>query len=239
MTYCLGIKVREGLIGLADGRITSGSELTSARKVTLHGPNGSQFFIMTSGMRSLRDKALAYLERDRHAMAASYPTMLDAVQGYTKALRQVIDEDKGAVEHSNLMFNLHAIIGGQLAQDREATMFLVYPECNWIQVDERTPYLSIGVMAYGKPILDRALRFDTPLRTALKLAYLSFDSTRLSSSDVGFPLDLVTYHLQDRKWRERQFDDFDLREQGKWWNEHLTKLASTMPDGPWLEGLLP
>ena len=42
-------------------------------------------------------------------------------------------------------------------------------------------------MAYGKPILDRALRFDTPLRTALKLAYLSFNSTRLSSSDVGFP----------------------------------------------------
>ena len=239
MTYCLGIKVREGLIGLADGRITSGNELTSARKVTLHGPNGSQFFIMTSGMRSLRDKALAYLERDRHAMAASYPTMLDAVQGYTKSLRQVIDEDKGAVERSNLLFNLHAIIGGQLASDQEPTMFLVYPECNWIQVDERTPYLSIGVMAYGKPILDRALRYDTPLRTALKLAYLSFDSTRLSSSDVGFPLDLVTYHLLDRKWRERQFDDFDLREQGQWWNEQLTQLASTMPDGPWLDGLLP
>jgi putative proteasome-type protease len=239
LTYCLGIKVHEGLIGLADGRITSGSELTSARKVTLHGPNGSQFFIMTSGMRSLRDKALAYLERDRHAMAASYPTMLDAVQGYTKSLRQVIDEDKGAVERSHLLFNLHAIIGGQLSDDQEPTMFLVYPECNWIQVDERTPYLSIGVMAYGKPILDRALRYDTSLRTALKLAYLSFDSTRLSSSDVGFPLDLVTYHLQDRKWRERQFEDFDLREQGEWWNEHLTQLASTMPDGPWLDGLLP
>ena len=134
MTYCLGIKVREGLIGLADGRITSGSELTSARKVTLHGPNGSQFFVMTSGMRSLRDKAVAYLERDYNAMGASYPTMLDAVQGYTKCLRQVIDEDKDAVERSNLLFNLHAIIGGQLTNDREPTMFLVYPECNWIQV---------------------------------------------------------------------------------------------------------
>ena len=27
--------------------LTSGSELTSARKVTLHGPNGSQFFVST------------------------------------------------------------------------------------------------------------------------------------------------------------------------------------------------
>ena len=239
MTYCLGIKVRDGLIGLADGRITSGSELTSARKVTLHGPNGSQFFIMTSGMRSLRDKAVAYLERERRTAGIPFVTMLDAVSAYTQCLRRVIDEDKGAVDRSHLVFNLHAIVGGQLSGDEEPTMFLVYPECNWIQIDERTPYLSIGVGGYGKPILDRALRYDTPLRTALKLAYLSFDSTRLSSSDVGFPLDLVTYHLQDRKWRERQFDDFDLHEQGQWWNEHLTQLASTMPDGPWLDGLLP
>jgi putative proteasome-type protease len=237
LTYCLGIKVREGLIGLADGRITSGTQLTSARKVTLHGPNGSQFFIMTSGMRSLRDKAVAYLERD--LKQETVPTMLDAVGVYTKSLRRVIGEDKAAVERSNLAFNLHAIIGGQLAGDDEPTMFLIYPECNWIQVDERTPYLSIGVTGYGKPILDRALHYDTPLRTAAKLAYLSFDSTRLSSSDVGFPLDLVTYHLSDRLWRERQYEDFDLREQGLWWNEHLTQLANAMPDGPWLDGLLP
>jgi putative proteasome-type protease len=238
LTYCLGIKVRDGLIGLADGRITSGTQLTSARKVTLHGPNGSQFFIMTSGLRSLRDKAIAYLERDRRAAAVPYATMLDAVGAYTQCLRRVIDEDRNALEHSHIAFNLHAIIGGQLAQDEEPTMFLVYPECNWIQVDERTPYLSIGVTGYGKPILDRALHYDTPLRTALKLAYLSFDSTRLSSSDVGFPLDLVTYHVSDRRWRDRQFDDYDLREQGLWWNEHLTQLANAMPDGDWLEGLL-
>ena len=175
MTYCLGIKVRDGLIGLADGRITSGTQLTSARKVTLHGPNGSQFFIMTSGLRSLRDKAIAYLERDRRAAAVPYATMLDAVGAYTQCLRRVIDEDRTALEHSHIAFNLHAIIGGQLAGDEEPTMFLVYPECNWIQVDERTPYLSIGVTGYGKPILDRALHYDTPLRTALKLAYLSFE----------------------------------------------------------------
>jgi len=239
LTYCLGIKVREGLIGLADGRITSGTQVTSARKMTLHGPNGSQFFIMTSGMRSLRDKAVAYLERERRTAGTPYATMLDAVSAYTQCLRRVIAEDKEAVERSNLAFNLHAIVGGQLSGDTEPTMFLVYPECNWIQVDERTPYLSIGVIGYGKPILDRALHYDTPLRTALKLAFLSFDSTRLSSSDVGFPLDLVTYHVNDRLWRERQLNDQDLREQSQWWNEHLTQLANTMPDGPWLDGLLP
>src|SRR5258706_5548699 len=42
------------------------------------------------------------------------------------------------------------------------TLFRSY----WIQIGERTPYLAIGNTGYGKPILDRALRFETPMRTA-------------------------------------------------------------------------
>src|SRR5262249_41165793 len=128
--------------------------------MTLHGPNGSQFFLMTSGRRSLRDKAVAYMERERRTAGIPYATMLDAVSAYTQALRRVIDEDKEAVDRSNLVFNLHAIVGGQLSGDEEPTMFLVYPECNWIQIDDRTPYLSIGVGGSGKPVLHPALRHD-------------------------------------------------------------------------------
>lgn len=238
VTYCLGIRVREGLVGLADARITSGAQVSSARKITLHGAGGSQFFIMTSGMRSLRDKTIAYFERDQ-VSRAGIETMLDAVGAYCKALRQVDDEDRAAVQRSNLTFNLNAIIGGQLAGDKEATMYLVYPEGNWIQLDERSPHLSIGVTGYGKPILDRALRYDTPLRTALKLAFLSFDSTRLSSSDVGYPIDVLTFSIADRKWREGQFNFDDQREQCQWWNENLTRLVTQMPNGRWIDGLLP
>lgn len=237
MTYCIGIRVREGLVALADARITSGAQVSSARKITLHGAQGSQFFVMTSGLRSLRDKTLAYLERDRGGKALE--TMLDAVGAYCRALRQVDDEDRAALQRSNIAYNLHAIVGGQLAGDSDATMFLVYPEGNWIQLDERTPHLSIGVTGYGKPILDRALRYDTPLRTALKLAFLSFDSTRLSSSDVGYPIDVLSYALTDRKWREGQFNYDDQREQSQWWNENLTRLVTEMPNGRWIDTLLP
>lgn len=238
MTYCLAIKVHEGLIGLADGRITSGTQVTAAHKLTLHGSPDARFFIMTSGLRSVRDKTVAYLERDRQ-QRGDYPTMLDAVGAYTQCLRRVTEEDKEALSRSSLAFNLHTLIGGQLAKDEDPTMFLVYPEGNWIQVDERTPYLSIGITTYGKPILDRALRFDTPIRTAMKIAYVSFDSTRLSSTDVGFPIDVITYHTADRQWRERQYVYDELREQSQWWNQHLTELARTLPDGPWIEPLLP
>jgi putative proteasome-type protease len=239
MTYCLGIKIRDGLIGLADGRITSGSQLSAARKVTIMGAGGHKFFIMSSGLRSVRDKTLAYLRRDMgRRRGENYPTMLDAVSAFTDCLRRVDEEDREALEKSKLNFNLHAIIGGQLADDPEPYMFLVYPEGNWVEVDQRTPYLSIGATAYGKPILDRALRFDTNMQTALKLAYLSFDSSRFSSADVGYPIDMVTYCNGDNRWRESQFDYDELAEQRQWWNRNITDLAQRMPDGPFVDQLL-
>jgi len=238
VTYCLAIKIEQGLVALADSRVSSGSQVTHARKADLIGGGGHQFLVMTSGLRSVRDKTLAYLEKALTGLRRPLPTMLDAVTEYTRCLRRVAEEDREAIEGSQMSFNLHALVCGQLRDDDEPTVYMVYPEGNWVEVTERTPYLSIGATAYGKPILDRALKFDTAMSTALKLAYLSFDSTRTSSMDVGFPLDLFTFTIADRTWREVQYDYEDLQEQRQWWNEHLTRLAHDMPDGPWVDDLL-
>jgi putative proteasome-type protease len=236
----LAIKVREGLVCLADGRVTSGRQVTAARKVSLHGGVDAQFCIMTSGLRSVRDKTLAYLDRALDTRnGRSIGTLLDAVDLFAKCLRRVAREDRSALKASSLAFDLHCLIAGQLPNDPEATIFLVYPEGNWIEVDPRTPYLSIGHTAYGKPILDRALSVDTPITRALKLAYLSFDSCRTSAADVGFPIDLLVLPAGERRWREVHYDYDDLREQRIWWNEHITQLADEMPEGPWVDALLP
>jgi putative proteasome-type protease len=238
MTFCVGIKIADGLIALADGRVTAGTQVTSARKVSFHGRSRHRFLVMTSGLRSVRDKAVAYLDRAIDA-GETLGSMLDAVNAFARCLRQVAAEDKAALKEAGLDFDLHAILGGQLADDAEPNLFLVYPEGNWIQVDERTPYLSIGQTAYGKPILDRALRPGTSMPMALKLAYLSFDSSRFSSASVGFPIDFLTYGRADRQWRQTQFDDDDLRAQRQWWNTNISALVQQMPDGPWLEALTP
>ncbi len=240
MTYCLGIKIKDGLIALADGRITSGTQLSAAQKLIMMESQGRRFFIMTSGLRSVRDKTLAYLRRTlTQERAEGFPTMLEAVTCFSQRLRQVAKEDREALEASKLTFNLHAIIGGQLPGDSEPYMYLVYPEGNWIEVDERTPYLSIGATGYGKPILDRGLRFDTSMQTALKIAYLSFDSTRFSTSDVGYPFDLTTYTNAERQWRLTTFDYDDLVEQRQWWNRNITTLLQGLPDSPWVTRLVP
>jgi len=240
MTYCLGIKVKDGLIALADGRITSGTQVSAAQKLVMMESLGRRFFVMTSGLRSVRDKTLAYVRRTlAHERHQGFSSMLDAVNTFTTCLRQVAKEDRESLEASKLTFNLHALIGGQLSTDTEPQMFLVYPEGNWIEVDERTPYLSIGATGYGKPILDRALRFDTPMQMALKIAYLSFDSSRFSSSDVGYPIDLTTYTPLDRQWRQATFEYDDLVEQRQWWNRHITALSQGLPDSPWVSRLVP
>ena len=93
--YCLGIKVKEGMVCLADGRITSGNQVSSARKVSLFSADASQVCIMTSGLRSLRDKAIAYFEDDCELEKNAHPErMLDLLNIYSKALRLVKTEDK-------------------------------------------------------------------------------------------------------------------------------------------------
>ncbi|MCR9218976.1 MAG: peptidase [Alphaproteobacteria bacterium] len=244
MTYCLAIKVREGLVCLADGRITAGTQVTAARKVERLGVAASgragEMVLMTSGLRSVRDKTIAFFRRDlQREDATPFPSMLDAVDAYCAKLREVREADEEDLKLSNLKFNIHTILAGRMAEDREPSCFLVYPEGNWIEIGSRTPYLSIGETSYGKPILDRTLTPDTDLATALKLAYLSFDSTRISAADVGFPIDMLTYATADGFWREQHYDYDDVLQQRQWWNKHITELAMKMPNGPWTGSLLP
>lgn len=238
MTYCLGIAVREGLICLADSRLTSGSQVSIARKVSLHGPDGRQVCIMTSGLRSLRDKTITYFEQEFCSGSASAASMHEVLEIYARSLRRVADEDKESLEASGLFFDLHGIIAGQIEKDLKPIMFRVYPEGNWVEVTKRTLYFSIGATTYGKPILDRILTFDTSLSLALQIAYLSFDSTRVSTTDVGFPLDILTF-ATDRQWRAMEFDHDDVNGIRQWWNHHLKELANRMPAGPWEDRLLP
>ncbi len=62
MTFCLGMKCEEGLLAIAGTRITSGTETSVARKIAVHQGDEHCLFILTSGLRSIRDKALTYFE---------------------------------------------------------------------------------------------------------------------------------------------------------------------------------
>ena len=74
----------------------------------------------------------------------------------------------------------------------EPRLFLVYPEGNFIEASDETPFFQIGETKYGRPILLRAFSPEMTFEEAVKLLYVSFDSTLKANLSVGMPLDLQT-----------------------------------------------
>ena len=204
MTYCLGIKTAAGILGFADTRITTGTETTTARKtVVINRPNHSMV-IMTSGLRSARDKAITYFNEVINEQDESFNKMYKAVNALGEQVKRVASEDKKSLQEAGFQFNLNAIVGGQLEDDNEHKLYLLYPQGNWIEVGEGTPFVIIGNSGYGKPILNRALKYESPLEFALKCAFLSFDATRISANDVGYPVDIALYKKDSYCFTEKK-----------------------------------
>ena len=237
MTYCLGIRVRGGLLALADTRITSGSETTSAKKISIHRHGKNNLFLMTSGLRSIRDKAVTYFEEILEGDSFVFDKMYKAANAFGEQLRRVAAEDKEALADSGLSFNLYTIVGGQLEHDREHKLYLLYPEGNWIEIGEATPFTIIGNSGYGKPILNRALTYDSSLRFALKTGFLSFDSTRVSANDVGYPIDVVLYRRDSGFMQETRFREEDTGSIADQWAHRLKEIISEIPED-WMDKLL-
>ncbi|MDH5476941.1 MAG: peptidase [Nitrospinota bacterium] len=237
MTFCLGMKVRDGLIGLADTRVTTGVEQITARKVTIHEHGRHSMFLMTSGLRSLRDKALTYFEETIEESDESFDKLYKAVNAFARQVRMVVNEDKEALEESGLAINLFSIIGGQLENDKEHKLYLLYPQGNWVEVSEGTPYYIIGESSYGKPILDRVLHYDSSIEEAMKVGYLAFDSTRIAATDVGFPIDMVLYRRDAYDIAYQRYTREDLEGLGAWWQERLRAGVDEFPSD-WMLPLL-
>src|SRR6266481_2488025 len=111
--------------------------------------------------------------------------------------------------------------GGQLRHDKEHKLYLVYPQGNWVEVGAGTPYCIIGESGYGKPILDRTLKFTDTIRFALKVGCLAFDSTRISAANVDFPIDVIIYDAEQHAILEHRYEKKDLLEISNWWQERL------------------
>lgn len=224
MTFCLGMRVRDGLVGIADTRVTSGSECITARKVSVYQGDGWSMFMMTAGLRSVRDKALTYFgEIMEEADQPPGNRLFKLATLFSEQIRRVAREDKESLEDSGLKFNIHALIGGQLAGDPEHKLYLIYPEGNWVDIGEGTPYHIIGAGGYGKPVLDRTLKYEDGLEFALKVGTLAFDSTRISAADVDFPVDIVMYVRNSYKIVSQRFEKNDLLENSELWQEQLRK----------------
>jgi putative proteasome-type protease len=237
MTFCLAMKVEDGIVGIADTQVTTGTERITARKVTIHQHGRHTMFVMCSGLRSLRDKVLTYFDEVLESEDSQFDKLYKAVNALATQIRRVATEDKKALAESGFSFNLCCIVGGQLEADPEPKLFLLYPQANWVEVSRGTPYFVIGESTYGKPLLDRALTHDSSIESALKVGYLAFDATRISATDVNFPVDIVLYRRDSYVITGHRCEADTLRPISDWWHQRIRQQLDELPN-EWVRAVL-
>jgi len=237
MTYCLGIVTKYGLVMASDSRTNAGyDQVNVVRKMhTFVQPGERVFVILTSGSLSVSQSIVTLLRRDWNAGKglATAPSMYDAGRLIGAQIRAVAAMDREYLERDKFNFNVNVLLGGQVKGEPPGLM-MIYPQGNPLQVSEDSPYLQIGECKYGRPILDRGIRFDrTTLEEAAKYALLSLDSTMKSNVTVGPPVDLLVYSTDELDiTRHRRFmaDDSDLAKIRVRWEQALRQAVARLPD---------
>jgi putative proteasome-type protease len=237
VTYCLGIQTQQGLVMASDSRTNAGmDQVNVCRKMHLFVREGERIFVvLTSGSLSVTQSVLTLLRRDfdQGAGLAAVANFYDAAREVGHQVRRIGELDRPTLEHDHIPFNIHLLLGGQIGQERP-NLYLIYPQGNPLSATEDSPYLQIGECKYGRPILDRGVRFtQTTLEEAARFALISLDSTMRSNVTVGPPIDLLLYRVNDlRITRYRRFSskDPDLQRIHFQWEHSLRKAVLELPD---------
>jgi putative proteasome-type protease len=246
MTYCVGIALREGLIMIADTRTNAGIDnISTYRKMHILADTDDRLIVcMSAGNLSVTQHVLGQLAEgmpasgmDEHPRRLTHmPTMFRAAQLIGEAVMAAGAELKPALRAAGVSAGISLLVGGRIG-DGPTRLFLVYDAGNFIECGRDTPFLQIGATAYGKPILDRAMDYDSPLDEAVKVGLLSFDSTIRSDLSVGLPFDvMVIPNDPERKVIRRriEIDDPYFQDLSKRWSMMLNESRATIPDPPFM-----
>jgi putative proteasome-type protease len=199
MTYCCGILVRAGLVMVADTRTNAGLDnISTFRKLHVYTQPGERLMALASAgnlslsqsVRSTLIEGLENTETGEIETLMNAPTMFQAAQRIGRAIRSVQGVEGKALQAAEVDHEVSFLFGGQIKGGR-LQLFMIYSAGNFIECTIDTPYLQIGEHKYGKPVLDRAVSYDTDLYDALKIGLISMDSTMRSNLGVGLPIDLI------------------------------------------------
>jgi putative proteasome-type protease len=239
----VGLLVREGLAMLADTRTNAGVDNVSTyRKLRVFGNDGQRLIAVASaGSLSTTQAALERVQRGFTAPDTGEVEDLESVSSIHRAaylvgqaVRLTKDEMEGLTQ-GDINFDATLLVGGSIGGE-PTRLFLVYGAGNFIECGPDTPYLQIGETKYGKPILDRALTYETELAEAVKIGLISFSSTMRSNLAVGLPIDLMTARLgESRATLVHRIGDHDayFRDLNDRWSEALRAAQASIPRPPY------
>ncbi len=214
MTYCVGVKLEQGLIFASDSRTHAGVDnYAKFCKMTVFASPGDRVLVLLSSGGLAATQAVINLLRKRAAADRDHiwtaDSMFDVANLVSDAMRDIERRDGPFMESGGLKFNASFILGGQIAGE-DMRLFRLYAEGNFIEAGSDTPFLQTGEAKYGKPILDLAVTPSATLEDATKCVLVSFDTTMISNLSVGMPIDLLCYQRDSLAvTMQRRFDAGD------------------------------
>ena len=238
------MKLESGMIFASDSRTNAGVDhiATFCKMRVYEKADDRLIVILSSGNLSMTQGVINIL--DRHKFAAegtdtiwNANSMFDVALLAGEALREMMRKDGRTLAQSGIEASANLIVGGQIRGETQR-LFHVYPEGNFIETSEETPYFQLGESKYGKPILDRVVTTGTPQKEAAKCVLISFDSTIKSNISVGLPIDLLWYPANSLRigvqQRIREGDPYFsmLRQR---WGGGLRRVFGELPDPDWME----
>ncbi|MDH3201365.1 MAG: hypothetical protein OEM15_10780 [Myxococcales bacterium] len=240
MTYCVAVKVDEGLVFVSDSRTNAGVDhISTYTKMHAYCGDGERFFVLLSAGNLATSRAVVgRLRRDLEDGAKvslqSVRRLTDAADYVGRCSREEQGKHEKRMKDSKLDASASFILGGQI-QGSSHSIHLIYPEGNHIPVSRHSPFLQIGDEKYGKPILDRIIEQGLDLEVAARCALVSMDSTMRSNASVGPPIDLLIYSADSQRLGTEvtfgQDDDY-LRALRRAWQDSLKAAFDQLPKLP-------
>jgi putative proteasome-type protease len=241
MTYCVALRLNRGLVFAADTRTSAGNDNVAVfRKLHYWRKPGERVIVLasagnlavTQSVTSVLNEQLVEELSPGAESLFTVPSLCRAARLVGEAMRSVRTVDGPSLEQTSSGFNASFILGGQIGSE-QPRLFHIYPEGNFIEATDDTPFFQIGEHKYGKPIIDRVAQPTMRLGEAAKLALLSFDSTLRSNLSVGLPIDLLIYErdsLDVRRQKRIEQDDEYFRKLSAAWSDALRTAFATIEE---------
>ena len=243
MTYCLGIRLNDGIVFAADSRTNAGVDnISMFRKLFVFEEQGERAIcVMTAGNLAITQAVISQLEEGLDGSTEEHnlytvTSMSDAAKMVGDALRNIRARDDEYLRSESADASATFIVGGQI-KGRRMRLFLVYSAGNYIEATDDTPYMQIGESKYGKPILERVVTPEMDLAQAAKCALVSIDSTIRSNVAVAPPTDMVLIRADECRigmTHRIMADEPYYTDLSKNWGEGLRNLFDSLPAPSWL-----
>ncbi|MCX7673454.1 MAG: peptidase [Thiobacillaceae bacterium] len=240
MTYCLAINLNQGLVFCSDSRTNAGTDNVSVySKMHSFVWPGERFFVLLSAgnlattqevVKKLRSDVPVGLVPNLYTVGSMHEAA-----DYVGMVSTQVQKTQASRDTAHTSFEATFIFGGQI-RGAPPEIFLIYPQGNYIHESDEHPFLQIGEIKYGKPILDRVIRRDLDLARAARCALVSMNSTCRSNVTVGPPIELLIYPRDSLNEGRRLYltdDDPFARELAERWQQGLMLALENLPPFPW------